>query len=103
VSDSPHPPKPPYKRSPPPEHRRFLEENRPDVLAELQASGELDNCLAAIGATADERLEHAMRQHLRDPEVQKLPFLDKLRELQSRREAAEEGIRRDLIHQPIED
>jgi hypothetical protein len=56
-----------------------------------------------VGETASERLEHALSQHLSDPELQKLPFQDRVRELQSRRLEAEEVIGHDLIHQPVED
>jgi hypothetical protein len=53
-----------------------------------------------VGRTASERLEHEMRLHLRDPDVQKLPYHDRVRELQSRRYEVEEQIRHDLINQP---
>jgi hypothetical protein len=85
------------------EHRRFLEENRPDVLTALQASGELDDFLASIGETASERLSHAMRQLLNDKQHQKLPYLERLRALQHRQQEAEEQIRHDLILQPTGD
>jgi hypothetical protein len=82
------------------EHRKFLEENRPDVLNDLRQSGSLDSYLSSVGETANERLDHVMSQHLRDPEVQRLPFLEKAQELRSRQLEAEEVIRFDLILQP---
>jgi Transposon-encoded protein TnpV len=71
------------------EHRRFLEENRPDVLAALQDSGGLDDYLTSIGETASERLEHAMTQMLNDKEHQKLPFQERVRALQNRQQETE--------------
>ncbi len=85
------------------EHHRFLRENRPDVLEALQRSGDLISYLSSVGQTASERLEHAMSVHFSDPELQKLPFIEKVQELQSRQLEAEEVIRHDLIHQPVED
>jgi hypothetical protein len=42
-----------------------------------------------------------MSPHLSDPEVQRLPFLGRVRELQNRRLDAEEVISHDLINQPV--
>jgi Transposon-encoded protein TnpV len=83
------------------EHRRFLAENRPDVLRELQQAGELDDYLTSIGETASERLSHAMRELLNDKEHQKLPYLERVRALQHRQQQTEEQIRHDLILQPV--
>jgi hypothetical protein len=44
----------------------------------------LDAYLTSIGETASERLEHVMSQHLADKEIQKLPYLERVRELQKR-------------------
>jgi Transposon-encoded protein TnpV len=85
------------------EHRRFLTENRPDVLTALRHSGDLDDYLASIGETASERLEHAMTQMLNDKEHQKLPYLERVRALQNRQQETEEQIRHDLILQPTGD
>jgi hypothetical protein len=78
------------------EHHRFLAVNRPDVLAELQASGDLEEYLTSIGETASDRLGHAMRELLNDKEHQELPYLERVRTLQY-----QEVIRYDLIFQPI--
>jgi Transposon-encoded protein TnpV len=83
------------------EHRRFLAENRPDVLRELQRAGELDDYLTSIGETASERLSHAMRQLLNDKEHQKLPYMERVRALRHRQQETEEQIRHDLILQPV--
>jgi hypothetical protein len=85
------------------EHRRFLEENRPDMLAALQQAGELDDYLTSIGETASDRLDHAMRQLRHSKEHQKLPYLERVKALQNRQQEMEEQIRHDLILQPIED
>jgi hypothetical protein len=42
-----------------------------------------------------------MSQHLADKELQKLPYLERVRELQNRHQEAEEIIPNDLIHQPV--
>jgi hypothetical protein len=44
-----------------------------------------------------------MSQHLADKELQKLPYLERVRELPNRQQEAEEIIRNDLIHQPAGD
>jgi hypothetical protein len=85
------------------EHRRFLEENRPDLLTALQWSGDLDDYLTSIGETASERLSDAMRGMLNDPQHQKLPHLERVRALQNRQQETEELIRHDLILQPTGD
>jgi hypothetical protein len=82
------------------QHRAFLAENRPDVYAALQRAGRLDSYLTSIGETASERLDHVMSQHLADPEIQRLSFADRARELRARQLEAEEIIRNDLILQP---
>jgi hypothetical protein len=42
-----------------------------------------------------------MHSHNRKPEVQKLPHMEKVRELEGRRHEVEEVIRHDLIFQPL--
>jgi hypothetical protein len=85
------------------EHRAYLAENRPDLYASLQLAGRLDTYLTSIGETASTRLDHVMGQHLADPELQKLPFHERVRELRARQMEAEEIIRHDLMHQAVED
>jgi hypothetical protein len=85
------------------EHRSYLQDNAPHVLEGLRQSGKLDSYLTSIGETASERLEHVIIQHLLDKELQKLPYLERVRELQNRYQEAEEIIRHDLIHQPTGD
>jgi hypothetical protein len=44
-----------------------------------------------------------MSQHLADKKLQKLPYMKRVRELQGRRQEAEEIIGNDQIHQPTRD
>jgi hypothetical protein len=82
------------------EHLRFLQEARPDVLAELRQHGNLDSYLSSVGESASEMSEHLMSQALASKEVQSLPYHQKVRELQSRQREVEELIQHDLICQP---
>ena len=82
------------------EHLRFLKENRPDVLAELRRSGDLNSYLSSVGSQAADRLRFLMSQYQHSPEVQKLPPLQRERALQSRHHEIEETIRDELLHQP---
>ena len=45
--------------------------------------------------------EHLMSRHNNSEEVQKLPHLERVRELQSRHHEVEEMLRHDLILQPV--
>ena len=85
------------------EHLRFLKENRPDVLAELRRSGDLNSYLSSVGVQASDRFLTLMMQYNNSPEVQKLPHLDRVQALQSRRHEADELVRHDLILQPLKD
>src|SRR5262245_17494541 len=40
------------------EHRRFLAVNRPDILAELEEAGDLDDYLASVGETAESMFDY---------------------------------------------
>ena len=85
------------------EHLRFLQENRPDVLAELRRQGDLNSYLSSVGDQANDRFSTLMMQHLHSPEVSKLPYQDRVTSLQSRRHEADEIVRHDLIHQPLQE
>jgi Transposon-encoded protein TnpV len=85
------------------EHRRFLEQHRPDVLASLRQQNNLDSYLSSIGEQARDRLGSLMAEHMNSAEVQKLPHLDRVRSLQNRRMEVEELIRDELINQPLKD
>jgi Transposon-encoded protein TnpV len=83
------------------EHRRFLEENNPGVLDGLRQSGSLDSYLSSVGEEASQMFDHLMNQYHKSPEVQNLPYHDRVRALQSRRSEAQELVRHDLINQPV--
>lgn len=51
-------------------------------------------------ASPARRQGRVMSQHLTDKELQKLPYMERVREVQSRQQEAEEIIRNDLKHQP---
>jgi hypothetical protein len=83
------------------EHRRFLEENNPAVLADLRRQGDLNSYLSSVGESANEMESHLMSQYLTSKEVQNLPFHDRVRALRSRQREVEELIRHDVILQPV--
>ena len=85
------------------EHLRFLEQNRPDVLAAIRRSGDLNSYLSSVGDQASDRFLTLMMQHKNSPEVAKLPYQARVTSLQSRRREADELVRHDLIHQPLKD
>ena len=85
------------------EHLRFLEQNRPDVLADLRQQGDLNSYLSSVGQQASDRFLTLMMQHNNSPEVQKLQYQDRVMSLQSRRREADELVRHDLINQPLQD
>jgi hypothetical protein len=56
-----------------------------------------------VGRTASERLEQVMSQYLADKDLQKLPYQERVKELQSRHQETEEIVRNDPILQPARD
>ena len=85
------------------EHRKFLTENNPEVLAGLAQSGNLDQYLQEIGDQAAQRMKDGLRERFLHPETQALPHLKKMEELLSHHRELEEIVRHELIHQPIKD
>jgi hypothetical protein len=83
------------------EHRRFLSENRPDVLQKLRQCGQLTSYLSSVGQQAAEMYSDIMAKYRHSKEVQKLPHLEQVRALQSRQPEAEEIVRHDIIFQPL--
>ena len=83
------------------EHKRFLEENRPDVLEQLRQSGDLNSYLSSVGEQARDRYAAALAQYNNSKEAQSLPWMERVRELQNRLQEVEEFIRHDLIYQPL--
>jgi hypothetical protein len=80
------------------EHRRFLEENNPSV---LRGQKDQNSYLSSVGELAEQMFEHLMIQRRR--QVQNLPHLEMVRELQAFRHQADEMVRHDLIYQPLPD
>lgn len=85
------------------EHLKFLEENRPDVLAGLRQQGNLNSYLSSVGDQASDQFLTLMMQYKNSPEVASLPYQDQVTSLQSRRHEADEIVRHELIHQPLPD
>jgi Zn-finger domain-containing protein len=83
------------------EHLRFLEQNRPDVLAQLRRSGDLNKYLSSVGEQASDLFSTLMSQYGNSSEVQKLPYLDRVQALQSRRHEANEIVLHDIVYQPL--
>jgi hypothetical protein len=54
-----------------------------------------------LGQQAEELFSTLMFQYANSPEVQKLPYLERVQALQSRHHEAEEIVRHDLIYQPL--
>ena len=83
------------------EHKRFLEQSNPRVLSGLRRSGSLNSYLSSVGQQASDRFLTLMMQYKNSPEIEKLPYQDRVQALQSRRREADELVRHDLIHQPL--
>lgn len=82
------------------EHKRFLEEHRPDVWRRLQSS-DPQSYLSSVGSQASDRFQSLMMDYAGSPQVKDLPYMEKVRALQSRRHEADEIVREELIHQPL--
>lgn len=82
------------------EHKRFLQEHRPDVWRRLQQD-DPNSYLSSVGQQAAQRFMDLMSKHSNSPAVQKLPHLQRVQELQSRRHEVEELIQHELIFQPL--
>lgn len=86
------------------EHHRFLKETRPDVLKGLQADPDgLTNYLSSVGKQAQSQYEALLAQMNNDPQVQSLPYHQKVSAFQNHQQSAAEIVRANVIHQPIED
>jgi Transposon-encoded protein TnpV len=82
------------------QHRRFLEEKNPSV---QRGQRDQNSYLSSVGQQAEEMFLHLMMQRANQPEVKKLPHLEKVRELEAFRHEAHEMVRHDLIYQPLLD
>ena len=85
------------------EHRRFLQENRPDVLAQFESDGDLSQYLSSIGQQAEDRMATLLVQMNNRPEIQDLPYQKKVATLQSHQHSAAEIVRDEIVFQPRED
>ena len=69
--------------------------------AVLSGQSDQTSYLSGIGNQAADRLEQAMASLVNSKEFQRLPHLEQLKQLASRRESIEEAIRHDLILQAV--
>lgn len=81
------------------EHLKFLKEHNPRLFQSLSQSGSLEEHLRGIGESAEERESHLLAQALHA--TNHLPYMERVRELQSHQRSAQEIIRHDLIHSPL--
>ena len=82
------------------EHKRFLQENRPDVWRQLQQK-DPHSYLSSVGNQAAEMFRYLMHQYKESKEVRSLPYHSQVRALQSRQREVEELVLHDLILQPL--
>ncbi len=84
-------------------HRSFLQEHRPDVFARLQADkseGGLSSYLSSVGQQAKDRYDTILAQSSNAPDVQNLPYHDRVKALQSLPETANEIVLHEIVFQP---
>lgn len=84
------------------QHKRFLEEHRPDVWQKLPPP-DRQSYLSSVGEQASDRFDTLMRQYAQSPEVKSLPYTQKVQALQSRQHEAAEIVRDELIFQPLKE
>jgi hypothetical protein len=85
------------------EHRRYLQENLPHVLEEMRRDGSLHSYLSSVGITAQEQYEHILARLNNSPEVQNLPFHQRVSKSQENEQSALETVQHDAIFQPTSD
>jgi hypothetical protein len=84
-------------------HRKFLEENRPDVYAQFKKDGDLNSYLSSVGKQADEMYTTMLMRANNCPEVQNLPFHQRVSRSQENQQSAMEIVLHDVIFQPTSD
>lgn len=84
-------------------HRRHLEQHAPHVLAEQRRQGTLSNYLSSVGHQAASRFEALLSQKNNHPEVQDLPYQQRVERLQSHPQEANEVVMDEIVHQPRAD
>jgi len=85
------------------EHRKYLAENKPHMLAKLQRRGGLTGYLFSVGQSASEMFEHLLARKNADPEVQNFPYFEKVARMKAHQHEAEEVVRDEIIYQPRDD
>ena len=85
------------------EHRRYLQENLPHVLEEMRRDGSLHSYLSSVGKSAEEMYEHLLAKSTNRPEIQNLPFHQRVSASQNLQQSAEEIVRDNIIFQPRAD
>jgi hypothetical protein len=83
------------------EHERYLKEAVPALHRKLSASADLESHLRSVGNQASEMHQSMMAQAMK--QTLDLPYMDRVTALQGHRQAAQELVRHDLIHQPVPD
>jgi hypothetical protein len=81
-------------------HRQFLQENRPDVLANLSKDGKLASYLSAVGSQAAEMYDNLLMRKNHAAEVQALPYMEKVARLRTHEHEANEVVLHDIVCQP---
>jgi len=84
-------------------HHRYLLDNKPEILKELQQTGELNSYLASIGQQASDHYHTILSRLQTSPEVQNLPYHQKVGRLQGLPHVADEVVRDEIIYQPRDD
>jgi hypothetical protein len=85
------------------EHRRYLQENLPHVLDQFRNEGDLNSYLSSVGQSASDQYFHLLAEMDNAPEVQNLPFHERVVTLQNNQQSAEEIVRDKIIFQPRAD
>jgi hypothetical protein len=78
------------------EHRTYLAENKPDMLAKLQRRGDMSSYLSSVGQSASEMFGYLLAQKNNDPEVQNLPIHERVARMRIHVHEAEEVVRDDI-------
>jgi len=84
-------------------HQRYLLDNKPDMLKELEQTGEVNTYLASIGQQASDLYQSILSQLQTSPELQNLPYHEKVARLQGLPHVADEVVRDEIIYQPRDD
>lgn len=81
-------------------HLKFLRENNPDLLHDLQKKGDLRLYLDRVGTQADERYQTLIAQGSTDPNLPK-DYAQRVQALQSLPLTADEIVMSEIVNQPL--